>query len=382
MAADPLDFRAKKHEAVAPPPSPSPATSPATGQPGGAANALPRPSTAQVLVAIVAALAAAYVAKLVLIVLIVAVLLAFVLAPFTDLLQRIRLPRPLAAAIAVLVLMGALAELGNISYGQVADFSRELPRYAREVEGRFSKFWQRTEQITQSTSKVLDSTQNAAHTIKVQQQTSWVSLVTENLGTASEIIFAASFVPFLAYFMLTWQEHVRAATVSLFGRQNRTTAYVALTEIAKMIRAFIVGNVLVGLFMGGISTVVFGLLHLPYFYVTGFISGFLSLVPYLGVVIAALPPLLSGIGKLHGTGMLVVILTVLGLHVFSLNVLYPKFLGARVRLNPLAVTLALLFWGWMWGAMGLILAIPITAAAKIVFDHVESLRPYALWLGE
>lgn len=149
-----------------------------------------------------------------------------------------------------------------------------------------------------------------------------------------------------------------------------------------MIRAFIVGNVLVGLFMGGISTVVFGLLHLPYFYLTGFISGFLSLVPYLGVVIAALPPLLSGMGKLHGTGMLVVILTVLGLHVFSLNVLYAKFLGARLRLNPLAVSLALLFWGWMWGAMGLILAIPITAAAKIVFDHVESLRPYALWLGE
>ncbi len=136
MAADPVDFRAKQRQAAAPPSSPSPAT----GQPGEAANALQRASTAQVVLAIVAALAAAYVAKLVLIVLIVAVLLAFVLAPFTDLLQRIRLPRPLAAAIAVLVFMGVLAELGNISYGQVADFSRELPRYAREVKGKFNKF--------------------------------------------------------------------------------------------------------------------------------------------------------------------------------------------------------------------------------------------------
>jgi predicted PurR-regulated permease PerM len=51
-------------------------------------------------------------------------------------------------------------------------------------------------------------------------------------------------------------------------------------------------------------------------------------------------------------------------------------------LNPLAVTLALLFWGWLWGAMGLILAVPLTAAAKIIFDHVDNLRPWGNWLGE
>jgi predicted PurR-regulated permease PerM len=73
---------------------------------------------------------------------------------------------------------------------------------------------------------------------------------------------------------------------------------------------------------------------------------------------------------------------VVGLHVFSLNVLYPKFLGNRLQLNPLAVTMALLVWGWLWGAMGLVLAIPITAAMKIIFDHVQSLKPYAVWLGE
>jgi len=75
-------------------------------------------------------------------------------------------------------------------------------------------------------------------------------------------------------------------------------------------------------------------------------------------------------------------LTVLGLHLFGLNVLYPKFLGSRLQLNPLAVTIALLFWGWLWGAVGLILAIPITAAMKIIFDSVETLRPYGTWLGE
>jgi predicted PurR-regulated permease PerM len=106
------------------------------------------------------------------------------------------------------------------------------------------------------------------------------------------------------------------------------------------------------------------------------------LIPYLGVVLAMLPPLLAGIGTIHGSGVLVVVLTVLLLHLFALNVLYPKIVGRRVQLNPLAVTLALLMWGWLWGAMGLILAVPITAAIKIVFDHIDSLQPMGAWLGE
>jgi predicted PurR-regulated permease PerM len=68
--------------------------------------------------------------------------------------------------------------------------------------------------------------------------------------------------------------------------------------------------------------------------------------------------------------------------VFAINVMYPKMLGKRLQLNPLAVTIALLLWGWLWGATGLILAVPITAAMKIIFDNVDSLRAYGAWLGE
>ena len=73
---------------------------------------------------------------------------------------------------------------------------------------------------------------------------------------------------------------------------------------------------------------------------------------------------------------------VLGLHLVALNVLYPKFLGNRLQLNPLAVTIALLVWGWLWGAMGLILAVPLTGALKIICDNIGRLRPYGAWMGE
>jgi predicted PurR-regulated permease PerM len=94
------------------------------------------------------------------------------------------------------------------------------------------------------------------------------------------------------------------------------------------------------------------------------------------------PPLAAGLGQVSGAVMIGIILTVFGLHMFALNVLYPKLIGKRLQLNPLAVTISLLFWGWLWGAVGLILAVPITAAMKIIFDNVDATRPYGAWLGE
>jgi hypothetical protein len=79
--------------------------------------------------------------------------------------------------------------------------------------------------------------------------------------------------------------------------------------------------------------------------------------------------------------MLIIALTVMGLHVFAMNVLYPKVLGKRLQLDPLAVTISLLIWGWIWGALGLILAVPIMGAVKIVCDHVATLRPIGAWMG-
>jgi predicted PurR-regulated permease PerM len=207
-------------------------------------------------------------------------------------------------------------------------------------------------------------------------------VLTHGAGTVTDIVLAASFIPFLAYFLLTWQSHARSATVMLFPLHHRHTAFVTLGLIGKMLQSFIVGNLLIGLLISAVSVAIFGLLQVPFFYFVGFLSGFLSLVPYLGVVLAMVPPILVGFGQLEPGSLLVVVLCVVGMHLLALNVLYPKLLGSRLKINPLAVTIALLFWGAVWGAIGLVLAIPITGAIKIVFDHVESMKPYADWLGE
>lgn len=370
MAADPIEIHGSN------PPAPPP-----EGRPASLPEVIRQNSTATTIIAVVASGAALYFAKLVFIVLFVSLLLAFVLEPVTRLFERMRIPRALSALMAVLIFCAGLFFLGQISYNKALNFAQDLPRYSGEIRKTVGKFRQQAQTIQKTTEQVLPETTDK-NTVKVKQQDSWSDNLFSSVGTATELIFSASFVPFLAYFMLTWKEHSRVNTVLLFRRENRSTAYAALGAITDMVRAFIVGNFLVGVFIGAASTVVFGFLGLPYFYFIGFISGFLSLVPYLGVLLAALPPLITGLGHVHSSGVAIILGTVLGLHLFALNVLYPKFLGKRLQLNPLAVTAALLFWGWIWGAVGLVLAIPLTAAIKIICDHIESVRAVGCWLGE
>jgi len=207
-------------------------------------------------------------------------------------------------------------------------------------------------------------------------------MVSRNANSVSEFVLTLTFIPFLVFFMLSWQDHVRSATVMLFSMENRNSAYVMLGLIARMIRSFIVGNFIIGVFISACSIAIFGFIGLPYFYFLGIISGFLSLIPYLGVLLAVVPPLVADLGHISTAVALIVIASVIGLHLIAMNVLYPKILGKRLQLNPLAVTIALLFWGWLWGAMGLVLAVPLMGALKIICDHIERLRPYGAWLGE
>jgi predicted PurR-regulated permease PerM len=388
MAADPADFpQQPDHEStkIAEIASQEPGNSaqPGLEPPPEVSIADQRSSAAQWIIAIAALLAGLYFGKLVLIVIMVSVLLAFVLAPLVDLLARLRVPNWAGALISVLLFCAALYGLANISYNKAVSFMEQLPRYRGEIQSLTWKLRQKEQMIEKNANQVLPGSKApGTKTVQVQQQPDWTSALSNSLGTATELALAASFVPFLAYFMLSWQDHVRSATIMLFSREERSTAYATLGAIVKMVRAFIVGNLIVGLLISGASTAAFGFLHLPYFYFLGFISGFLSLIPYLGPLLAVVPPFLSGLGVVQGTGFIVILLTVFGLHIFAMNVLYPKFLGSRLQLNPLAVTLALLFWGWLWGAMGLVLAIPMTAAIKIICDHVPRYRAVGLWLGE
>jgi predicted PurR-regulated permease PerM len=341
-------------------------------------------SVAQVVVATIATVGLLYLLKFVMITVLVALLLAFILDPFVQLQSRIAIPKAVGALVAVVLAAVLVAGVGYFLYARLGDFAAELPKYSERIKRVIRPIQEPLNKLERGAGSI-DTAPTAGREpvpVTVREAPIFSRVIAANGGAIGQVLLGVGFVPFLAYFMLTWKEHAHSATVRLFPEEHRTAAYRTVAKISAMIRTFIVGNLTIGVISATISVAVFWFLHIPYFYFLGIISGFVNLIPSLGVFLALVPPLAGGIGIVDKTGIVIILLTIAGTHAATMNILYPKFIGQKARLNPLAVLLALLFWVWIWGAAGLILAVPIVGALKIVCDHTDSLKGIGDWLGD
>lgn len=342
----------------------------------------PRSTLSQRLIAAAIILGFLYLAGSLVMTIVVSLLLALTLDPAVHLLTRRGIPRSLGALLMVLLLLAATYLFFYFFYAQAQGFAADFPKYSGTLRSHVLRVRQRAAEFQKQTEHVF-SPESETPSQPGAPSSSWSSYLGTGLRSVTEILVLVSFIPFLVYFFLAWKSHLRRSMITMFSGENRLAAERTLDGITGMIRGFVVGNVIIGILLSIASGLFFWRMHLPYALFLGPMSGFLSLVPYFGVVLALLPPLLTGLVHFTAIAPLVaVILGVVALHLVALNVLYPKIIGRRVHLNPVVVTLALMFWGWLWGGLGLILAVPITAAMKAVCDNVISLRPYGRLMGD
>jgi putative permease len=140
------------------------------------------------------------------------------------------------------------------------------------------------------------------------------------------------------------------------------------------VRSYAAGNLVIGIMLSGISILVFWWVGLTPAVTLGLISGALNLIPFLGIIVALAVPLMAGVFQFHSAGPFVVIgVTVIALHLIAANFLIPRFVGSRLDVGPVAATIGFLFWGWLWGVAGLLMAVPLTAFIKLLADANPSL---------
>jgi predicted PurR-regulated permease PerM len=342
-------------------------------------------TVAQIVVACIATIGLIYLLKLVLLTTLFSVLFAYVLEPPVRWLTQIRVPRWAGALIVVTLALGMASGLCYFSFNSATAFVDQLPQYSiafRQTLGNISARANKIETQASSVIAAPKTDKQQAIPVKIEESPGLTRMVTENSSTILDLLMAVGFIPFIVYFMLMQKDHFHVATVRFFAKEHRLLAHKTVGGISAMIRTYLLANLMLGALNSIILLFVFWFLKINYFYFIAAISGFVSLIPYLGVFVALLPPLAAGLGVLGKVGLMVVFVSVVGLHLITMNVFYPKFVGERLQLNALVVSLSLLFWAWIWGAAGLVLAIPILGAAKIVCDRIEPLQALGDWLGE
>ena len=208
------------------------------------------------------------------------------------------------------------------------------------------------------------------------------NLILRGMGSLYALFLEITFVPFLVFFMLAGKREVWHGTLQLFPVARRTQVKETLEDLREVLRDYLAGMTIVTLMVMAASSVFFWMMDLDYPILTGMASGLLNMVPYIGAVLAWVPAFIIALAKFKTFGSFFLIAGVLtGIHVLALNLIAPQLVGRRVRLNAVAITVSLLFWGWVWGGMGLLLAIPITAGLRVICDHTDSWRPIGRWLS-
>lgn len=343
----------------------------------------PRSNPSQRIIAAAIVFAFLYFASSVVITLLLAVLLAYFLDPAVALLERIHIPRALGALVALLAVTALFAGLGYLVVVRANQFVSDWPRYSAILRHVTTAFDRQISSVEKQVEAIAPAPEKGrVPTRPVEEPPPVREWLFQGVGSLYAFLVVATFVPFLVFFMLAAKPRIWRATLGLFPNQSQERVRGALDEVSSMLRSYVAGNALVALILMLASWAFFLVIHLDYPFLSGCVSGLLNLVPYLGAVLAWIPPFLIGLAQWSTIGPYLGTAAVLtSFHLVGLNVLMPAIVGRRVHLNAVAVTVALLFWGWLWGAIGLILAIPITATIKVICDHAEGWEPVGHWLG-
>ena len=333
-----------------------------------------------VLVSLIALFYIAVLGKSILAPLVFGLLFAVLLLPLANFLEhKLRFPRSLASLLSVIMLVVVLAVLLYIVGAQVSSLADDWPQFKQQVLGTVNdlQVW-------------------ISHTfhIRIKQQMTYVNNATSKLLESGGSVLGDVFVSFSSmvlfmvfilidsFFLLYYRRLIIRFLVSVFRDENSNVVYAIIAQIQSRIRQYILGLLLEMVIVATASSLALWILGVNYWFLLGLLIGLFNLVPYIGIASALVLSTLVTFATAGTAKLLLVIGTILGIHLVDSNVLLPVIVGSKVRINALITVLGVIVGGMVWGIAGTFLAIPIIAITKIIFDHVEPLKPWGLLLGD
>jgi len=360
----------------------------------------------------VVVLAALYVGKEVFLPVVLAILLAFVLAPFVDLMRKWHLGRVPSVIIAVLVTLGIIISLGTVIGFQLAGLASDLPLYQTTIERKvgslregplgklptmlkdFGRRFDRAvgEQPQEEAAPASPSEpapppapeEPKPLPVEVHEPESTPAQVARDvLLPLVEPLATMGIVFVVLVFILMQREDLRDRMIRLFGASDlhRTTA--AMDDAARRLSRYFLTQLALNTGFGVVAGVGLWLIGVPSPALWGVFAALMRFVPYIGSFLAAAPPILLAAAVDPGWSMALMTLALflIGEPLMG-HVVEPIVYGQSTGLSPFSVVISAIFWTWLWGPVGLLIATPLTLCLVVLGRHVERLEFLDVLLGD
>ena len=313
---------------------------------------------------------------------VLALLFSLILYPLVRALKRARLPEPLGAVLVVGSLTGLLCVGLYQLFEPAAEWSAKVPRIADQVERKLWSLRKSVEQVTKAAEKVEAMTSGESEAKQrapqvVARPPSFVSRVLT--GTQSALVSIISTLVLLYFLLASGDLMLRKLVRTLPTWPDKRTAVELAHTIQSAMTRYLFTITAINVVLGFASATAMHLLGMPNAMLWGVMVAFFNYVPYIGQATAGI--VLTVVAFLTFDDLQHVALVPI-VH-FAMVAIEGQFLtpiltGRTLTLNPIMIFISMLFWGWMWGIVGALMAVPILMTFKIFCDHIESLN----WLAE
>lgn len=305
---------------------------------------------------------------------VIAVFLSYIFKPIVLFLERKKVPMVVSLVIVLITVAVLITGISLFLYSSVQSFVAALPHYEQRMNSIVTEVMQFAEQKAREMNVDL----NGFNWTSLVESSSITGIVTSSVG--SFLTYISDFILILLFmmFLLAGSGQLVLKVKSSFSFENSARIATIIENIDVQVRQYLLAKTLVSALMGFVTWLVLVVLGVDFPLLWGVLAFALNFIPNIGSAISSIFPFLLACLQFDSFGIpLLVLILLVAAHNIIGNVLEPKLMANSLNMSPVLVLIALLFWGWLWGIWGMILAVPITSMVKIVCENIDALKPLA-----
>ena len=321
-----------------------------------------------------------YLCRSIIIPLVFALIIAIVLHPVVNFFVRRKLHRILAIVLTLLLTFVVVAGFGVLLYSQASRFSESWPTLVEKFTLMLN------ESITWASGYFnVDATRIREWIAKSKGELINISSASigQTLVSIGGWLMVMFLVPVYTFLILYYHSLLLYFIHRIFSAHNQQKVSEIIKQIKTVIQRYLIGLLIEFVIVASLNSIGLLILGIDYAILLGIIGGLLNLIPYIGGLIAVSLPMMVAIVTKDNAWYAVYVLAIhYFIQLFDNNFIVPKIVASKVKINALFAIIAIIAGNALWGVPGMFLSVPLLAIVKLIFDHIEPLKPWGFLLGD
>lgn len=306
-------------------------------------------------------------------------LFAILLLPLSNFLERrLRFPRSMSSFVSVILLVTLVGGILYLVGAQISRLATDWPMLKNQLSqstNDLSEWIHGTLNINLASQKVY--VDNTARKIL----SSGTEVIGTTFGAVSSLVLFYVFILIFTFFILFYRRLLYRFIINAFSQEHEPVVNDIAQNVQSILRQYILGLLFEMVIVAAVACTAFWMIGIKYAVLLGIIVGLFNIIPYLGIFTALFLSVLITFATGPISNTIAVGISIIVIHAIDANLLLPTVVGSKVRLNALITFLGIILGEMIWGLSGMFLSIPVIAIFKIIFDRIESTKPWGYLLG-